>query len=182
MAQPCRSALRTCGTILCDTIRVDQVSQYLQEMLICTLALTEACMPAIRIQSLLFLVKIQILSAVEGKTVPGAPFETPRCPTGAYACSDPQYFPRKEKLEQVRVVFNEIDQYISQCSVVPLTSQELLGNGPKEAVSISLNDMKLSVLNLQSLLYSIIVLRSGWWWNNISRFKCDIPQLRCGKE
>ena len=29
VAQPCRSALRTCGTILCDTIWVDQVSQYL---------------------------------------------------------------------------------------------------------------------------------------------------------
>ena len=29
VAQPCRSALRMCGTILCDTIRVDQVSQYL---------------------------------------------------------------------------------------------------------------------------------------------------------
>ena len=35
-------ALQTCGTVICDTIRVDQVAQYLQEILICTLALTEA--------------------------------------------------------------------------------------------------------------------------------------------
>ena len=66
-------------------------------------------MPAIRIQSLLFLVNIQILSPVGGKTAPGTPFETPRCPTGAYACSDPQYFPRTRGLEEVWVVFNEID-------------------------------------------------------------------------
>ena len=32
-----------------------------------------------------------MLSLAGDKTVPGVPFETPRCPTGAYACSDPPY-------------------------------------------------------------------------------------------
>ena len=59
-------------------------------------------MPAIHIQSLLFLVKIQIVSAVEGKTVPGAPFETLTCPPLVHTLAVIlNIFLKKEKLERL---------------------------------------------------------------------------------
>ena len=74
------------------------------------MALTEACMPAICIQSLLFLVKVQTLSPVGGKTMPGAPLETPRCPlVHSLAVILHTGLLEQKKLEEVWVVFNEIN-------------------------------------------------------------------------